>query len=241
MRCSNESPNVMLSTVATFPKNYFLENLAVRSDNSVLVTVLNHQELWYVPASNDEQPVEPQRLFTFPQPAMGIVEAEPDVFHISVSDIYTWKESYLYRLDLNGWIPGQAVHPESVLRFPPPVRGLNGSCVIAPGIIMLADSWAGLIWRVDLRVADGKPKPSVWLEHDSMGYAAKLYYQAIQVPGINGIQYSPKHGYLYYTASAKQLFMRVKVDPIFFNPVGEVEVVGGGRTFDDFRMLVLPT
>jgi hypothetical protein len=28
-----------LSTVATFPRNYFLENLAVRSDNSVLVTV----------------------------------------------------------------------------------------------------------------------------------------------------------------------------------------------------------
>jgi len=83
MRPSNESLNVKLSTVATFPKNYFLENLAVRSDNSVLVTVLNHQELWYVPASNDEQPVEPELLFTFPQPAMGIVEAEPDVFYIS--------------------------------------------------------------------------------------------------------------------------------------------------------------
>src|SRR5262249_44474251 len=104
MRSSNEAPNVKLSTVATFPKNYFLENLAVRSDNSVLVTVLNHKELWYVPSSNDEQPVEPELLFTFPQPAMGIVEVEPDVFHISVSDIYRWKESYLYRLDLNGWV-----------------------------------------------------------------------------------------------------------------------------------------
>src|SRR5262252_9242699 len=98
MRSSNESPNVKLSTVATFPKNYFLENLAVRSDNSVLVTVLNHQELWYVPSSNDEQPVEPQLLFTFSHPAMGIVEVEPDVFYISVSDIYTRKESCLYRL-----------------------------------------------------------------------------------------------------------------------------------------------
>ena len=37
MRSSNESPNMLLSAVATFPKNYFLENLAVRSDNSVLV------------------------------------------------------------------------------------------------------------------------------------------------------------------------------------------------------------
>jgi hypothetical protein len=105
--------------------------------------------------------------------------------------------------------------------------------VVAPGIILLADSWAGLIWRVDLHAGDGKPKPGVWLEHDSMAYLAKPYYQRIQVPGINGIQYSPKRGYLYYTASAKRLFMQVKVDPVSFNPVGEVEVVGGGR-FDDF-------
>jgi hypothetical protein len=233
MRSSIESLNVRLSTVATFPINYFLENLAVRSDNSVLVTVLNHNELWYVPPSIDEQPVEPKLLFTFPHPAMGIVEVEPDVFYVSVSDIYTWRESYLYRLDLNGWMPGQAVHPESVLRFPEPIRGLNGSCIIAPGIILLADSWAGLIWRVDLHVADGIPTASVWLAHDTMGYLAKPYYRSIQVPGINGVQYSPKLGYLYYTASARQLFMRVKVDPVSFSPGGEVEIVGRGR-FDDF-------
>src|SRR5262249_23084946 len=88
MGSNNEIPRVQLTTVATFPKNYFLEHLAVRSDNSVLVTVLNHNELWYLPASNDEQPVEPQLLLTFPHPAMGIVEVEPDVFYISVSDIY---------------------------------------------------------------------------------------------------------------------------------------------------------
>jgi hypothetical protein len=35
------SPKAELTTLATFRKNYFLENLAVRSDNSVLVTVLN--------------------------------------------------------------------------------------------------------------------------------------------------------------------------------------------------------
>ena len=90
MRSSHESPYAKLSTVATFPTNYFLENLAVRGDNSVLVTVLNHNELWFVPASLDEQPVEAERLFTFPHSAMGIVECDPDVFYVSVSDIYTW-------------------------------------------------------------------------------------------------------------------------------------------------------
>src|SRR6516162_7101562 len=37
-----------LTTVASFPENYFLENLAVRADNSVLITALNHKQLWYV-------------------------------------------------------------------------------------------------------------------------------------------------------------------------------------------------
>ena len=44
MKSRNEAPSVKLSTVATFPKNYFLENLAVRSDNAVLVTVLKKAE-----------------------------------------------------------------------------------------------------------------------------------------------------------------------------------------------------
>jgi len=34
----NKAPKAHLTTVAEFPKNYFLENLAVRSDNSTLIT-----------------------------------------------------------------------------------------------------------------------------------------------------------------------------------------------------------
>jgi hypothetical protein len=81
-------PQVSLTTVATFPKNYFLENLAVRADNSVLVTALNHKELWYVPSSLDGAEVTPRLLFTFPHLAMGIVEAEPDIFYSNVRDIH---------------------------------------------------------------------------------------------------------------------------------------------------------
>ena len=81
-------PQVSLTTVATFPKNYFLENLAVRADNSVLVTALNHKELWYVPSSPDGAEVTPRLLFTFPHLAMGIVEAEP-IFSISQRPRYT--------------------------------------------------------------------------------------------------------------------------------------------------------
>jgi hypothetical protein len=221
-----------LTTVATFPKNYFLENLVVRSDNSILITALNHKELWYVPPSIHDSPVEPLLLFTFSQLAMGIVEAEPDVFYISTSDIYTSHESYLHRLDLRGWAPGTAVTPEAVLRFPEPVRALNGSCVVAPGIILIADCFSSLIWRVDLNADGGKPTARVWL--NMTVWATFPGQMKPEQPGVNGVKYAPKLNYLYYTNTAKQLFMRVKTDPHTFDPIGEPEFVGGGRMFDDF-------
>ena len=168
----------------------------------------------------------------FSQLALGIVEAEPNVFYISTSDIYTSHESYLHRLDLRGWVPGMAVAPEAVLRFPEPVRALNGSCVVASGIILIADCFSSLIWRVDLKTTVGKPTARVWLKHDSMGYFPGQMKP--EQPGVNGVKYAPKLNYLYYTNTAKQLFMRVKTDPHTFDPIGEPEFVGGGRMFDDF-------
>ena len=225
-------PQVRLATVATFPKNYFLENLAVRADNSILVTALNHKELWYIPSSPDGAEVAPRLLLIFPHLAMGIVEGDPDVFCITTSEIYSWSASHLYRLDLNGWTPGKPVNPEVILHFPEQVRGLNGSCVVASGVMLIADCFASLIWRVDLNTHDGKPKASVWLRHDSMGYFPGQMKP--EQPGVNGVQYSSKRGYLYFTNTAKQLFLRVKVEPETYDPVGEPEVVGGGAMFDDF-------
>jgi hypothetical protein len=229
---TNNMPQAKLTTVATFPTNYFLENLVVRSDNSVLITVLNHKELWYVPPSRDDSKVEPLLLFTFSQLAMGIVEAEPNVFYISTSDIYTSHESYLHRLDLSDWVPGVGASPETILRFPEPVRALNGSCAIAPSVILLADCFSSLIWRVDLNTGNGKPTARVWLKHDSMGYFPGQMKP--EQPGVNGIRYAAKLGYLYYTVTAKQLFMRVKVNAETLDPIDEPEHVSMGRMADDF-------
>src|SRR5215471_17435203 len=38
-----------LTTVAEFPVGFFLENVAVRTDGSLLVTELSKKGLWYVP------------------------------------------------------------------------------------------------------------------------------------------------------------------------------------------------
>jgi len=60
------TPQAKLTTIAEFPVKSFLENLAVRSDNSVLVTSMNARELFYVPPSI-AAPVEPVLLHRFEQ------------------------------------------------------------------------------------------------------------------------------------------------------------------------------
>ena len=90
--------------------------------------------------------------------------------------------------------PGMSVKPEVVLQFPEPVRGLNGSCLIAPNIILIADCFASLIWRVDLPSGDGKVTARVWLEDESMATDPDGPFP--DQPGVNGVGYASKTNYL---------------------------------------------
>ena len=143
-------PEVTVTPVTHLPKKYFLENLVVRADGSVLVTTVLQKELWYVPSATPSTEVSPVLLHTFKHPILGIVEAEPDVIIVSVCDLYNAHESQLARIDFNGWSPGKPVKPEIIFTFDDRARGLNGSTMLGPGVIALADCFAGLIWRVDL-------------------------------------------------------------------------------------------
>jgi hypothetical protein len=222
----------ILSTVAVFPEGYFLENFAVRSDNSLLVTSLKTRELWYVPPAKPDERVEPALLFTFEKSPMSLVETEPDIFYIFTTDGYATHASSMYRIDLRAWKPGQEILPELVLNFPSAVRALNGSCLLGSRTILVADCFASLIWRVDLSEDGRGAHASVWLKHYSM-----LYHPGEmkpEQPGVNGVRFSQKTSYLYYTATVLKLFMRVRVDRDTLAPVGVPEYLGGGKMMDDF-------
>jgi hypothetical protein len=223
----------ILKVVAVFPKGTFLENLVVRRDGSILVTALNRKEVWYVPAPQAEPPVEPVLVLKFAHLTMGIVEAEPDVFYVCTSDIYTTHESTLERLDLRDWTPGRAVQPRRVLEFGEPVGALNGVCLVGPRVLLVADSFAGLIWRVDLAEDGLSATAGVWLKHDSMAFDPHNPLKPPQ-PGINGVRYDSRTGFLYYTSTQRKLFMRVRVDPDTSDPAGPPEFVAGGTMADDF-------
>jgi hypothetical protein len=229
---NNTQPKARLTTVASFPANYFLENLAVRADNSVLITVLNHRELWYVPPAAATGSAKPTLLHTFEQLPLSLTEVEPDVFYLCTSNVYTDHKSSLHRIDLRNWSVGDPIQPQKVLDFPNEAGALNGSCLIGPRTILVADSFAGLIWRVDLPKDSGTPVAQVWLRHESMGnYPGQMKPEQ---PGVNGIRYAAKLGYLYYTATAKKVFMRVRVNAETLDAIGEPEHVSAGRMADDF-------
>ena len=228
----NQAPQARITTVAKFPTKYFLENIAVRQDNSVLITAMDNKELWYVAPQCGDAQVEPVLLHTFDQPTTGIVEFEPNLFFIFCGNLYTMHESFAHRLDLREWKFGSPAIPELVCQFPIAAKGLNGCCLLAPGVILVADCFAGLIWRMDLAQNEGQPTIRVWLEHESMGYyPGKMKPEQ---PGVNGVRFAAKTNMLYYTATAKKLFMRVKVDPESLDPVGEPDLVVAGRMGDDF-------
>ena len=228
----NQAPQARLTTIATFPKKYFLENLAVRADNSVLVTAMNHHELWYVPPFGGKDPVTAQCIHTFDHPVTGIVEVEPDIFYLLVGELYTTHEDYLYRVDLNGWQPGSPIDPQQVCPFPKEAKGPNGCCLLGPRVLLVADCFASTIWRVDLPEDGGTPTFTAWLKHDSMGYFPGDMKP--EQPGVNGIRYAAKTHFVYYTATAKKLFMRVPVDPETLDAAGGPELVVAGRMGDDF-------
>ena len=229
---TKHTPQAKLTTVACFPDHSFLENLAVRADGSILVTVLNRKELWCVPSPTADLPAQPVLMHTFAQSPMCIVEAEPDIFYVGTSDIYASHVSYLNRIDMHGWTPGMTVDPRVVLEFPEPRRALNGGCMIAPNVMLVADCFASLIWRVDLPTDSAKVTARPWLKHDSMDYYPGSMKP--EQPGVNGVRYASRTNYLYYTSTAKKLFMRVRVDLDTHDPAGEPEFVAGGGMFDDF-------
>ena len=229
----NKAPQARLTTIAEFPKRYFLENLAVREDDSILVTAMSHKELWYVPPPVRDGKVEPARIHTFDAPTTGLAEVEPNVFLMLAGNLYTTHESFIYKIDLRGWKPGSPVTPELFCRFPSEARGLNGCCLVKPGVLLVADCFASLIWRVDFAPEGGEqPRIRVWAKHDSMGYyPGKMKPEQ---PGVNGVRYAAKTHHLYYTATAKKLFMRVAVDPESLEATGDPEIVVAGRMGDDF-------
>jgi hypothetical protein len=207
-----------VTVVAQFPPNYFLENIVVRHDGSILITVLNQKHLYYLPCP-DSGLSKPLLLYNFDTCPMGIVELEHDVFYISTVSIPGDSPNTLWRLDMSTFTTTSFPTPIAVFKFPPDSKILNGACALSSSVILCADSWADLIWRVDIPEDGSAPSARVWLKHSMLAHSQDSAKH--DVPGVNGLKFNKKDGHVYFTTTAQAIFGRIRVDRETLGPVGE--------------------
>jgi hypothetical protein len=211
-----------VTPVASFPPYTFLENIAVRHDGSILVTAINPKALYYLPRPQPEEAIA-QCLHTFDQSTMGIAELEPDIFYITTSTLFEDSPNTLWRLDMRSFSPSDVSKPVTILRFPSESCLLNGTAVLSSTVMLCADSWADLIWRVDIPQDGRAPSARIWLKHDMLAHS--LDPKKHEVPGVNGLKFNAKDMHLYFTTTAQTILGRVRIDPGTLDPAGDPEDV----------------
>jgi hypothetical protein len=190
---SNTPP---IRNIFTFPKNHFIENIAVRANSNLLLTSMSVPHLFSI----DPTAASPSAtiIHTFPNGTglMGITElTTPDTFAI-VTGIWDLANTRAEPGSLTVWtIDLSRKHP-SPLAPPPPkaklITTLPNSTILNgiaphpanPSLLLAADSARGALWRVNLATG----------AHD-IAFASPLIGPTGSAPGthlgINGLRSAP--------------------------------------------------
>jgi len=216
---SSPSINSTVRTIYEFPNITWVENLAVRADGKIIVTLINKPQIYLI---DPVHPGDPLLLATIPHTAGagGIAEVEPNLFAIAAGNwsIETFKPapaSYsIWTLDFNAG-PSQSILPriKKVTDIPTAIF-LNGITTLPYGrpthqgshspSIFVSDSGLGVVWKVNIKSGDYGIAISSPLMSPNSTSAAVL--------GINGVHI--RDNYLYFTNSFSYLLNRI---PIYAN------------------------
>lgn len=232
--------NPPIRQIYTFPKNTFIENIAVRSNSNLLLTSMSVPDLFSI----DPKATTPtaSAIHTFPNATglSGIAEVAPDVFAL-VTGVWDLAATRAAPGSLAVWIvdftvtAGGSQAPSTRLL----TRIANSTIFngIArhptnPALLLAADSAAGAVWRVDLATgAYGVAFSSPLLAPTGTAPGTNL--------GVNGLK--ARGRYLYFTNSAQRFFGRVPVDGLGV-PTGSIEVIsrstdaGADVVYDDMAL-----
>lgn len=225
----NDEPKVQVETLFQFPNNgSWIDNIALRSDGSLLLTRLDVPEVWSVNTTSGNATL----AYAFPNvtSCFGISEIDNDVFAVVVGNFST--ETYvptagsfsLQKLDFNNAnVKGQErvsdLAAVSMIAALPEAQALNGMTTFTEDsdLVLIADSPKGAVWKVNIESGEYE----VAMNHTTMMPAKG---QALPL-GVNGLKYVD--GYLYYSSTTRMEFCRVKVNDDA-TPAGEFEVIASG-------------
>lgn len=193
-------------SVATFPANTFLENLAVLPSGDLYIT--NHEVGEVLQLKSDGR----LRVYAqVPGKVSGIAWIQPDQFLV------------------NGWnvtgIPFIAVISDGEVQFLhmlPEAQFLNGITPLSGNRYLMADSYRGMIWSFDLATQAIQP----WLEHDLLTRSD----EASPFPAVNGLKRFGNS--LYASNTQRMLLLKIPLNESL-SPQ-EPEVFMAGTNVDDF-------
>ncbi|KAL8921530.1 MAG: hypothetical protein Q9208_005684 [Pyrenodesmia sp. 3 TL-2023] len=219
--------------IREFPKGTFIENIALRRNGQILITlVAPRPELYQVDPLSIRPPI---LIHTFADytSAFGIVEVDTDVFYVVTGNV-TFEPlepvpgaSSVFEVDLSKFSPRKKT--PAAVRKVADFRGstlLNGATLLSRdrGEILIADSGAGSVWKLNVRtgatakiITDDpllKPKPG-----------------SMPVNGINGVR--TRNGVLYFTNSNFETFNQVALNADG-SAAGPASTIANGVAGDDF-------
>jgi hypothetical protein len=223
-----------IQTIYQFPNETWIENIAVRSNGKLLVTLITTPDIYQVDPFSATEPVL-VHSFSNAASVLGIAEIEPDVFGVVVGNWSTktfattngsysvWKvDLRSFKYDENRRVASNASVTE--IASIPDASFLNGLTLLSPSspYLLIADAGLGVVWRLNYRTA----KYDVALDDALMKPASGDI-----VLGVNGLH--TRNGYLYFTNNFQYLFARVPISPSG-TATGPYEVLAYNGLGDDF-------
>ncbi|KAK3392822.1 hypothetical protein B0H63DRAFT_456664 [Podospora didyma] len=222
-----------IRNVYTFPKNTFIENIAVRSNSKLLITSMSVPDLFLIDPTVANATAPIVHTFANATGISGIAEISPDVFAL-VTGVWDLINTRAQLGSLAVWTVDFNRRTTPLVRF---VTQIQNSTIFNgivrhptnPRILLAADSALGAVWRVDLvSGAYGVAFVSPLLAPTETAHL-----------GINGLKAAGSH--LYFTNSAQKYFGKVGIDANG-NQVGAIEVIsnataaGADVVYDDIAL-----
>jgi hypothetical protein len=210
-----------------FPKETYVENLAIRPNGHILVVLLTAPELWSIDPSTT--PAKATLMHSFPESTRctGLIETRPDVFALIAGKPIlnlaggTWA---IWEADFSGGKPRPAMR-----QIVEKVHGgglLNGLTLLNPSTVLASDTAKGLVYSIDLKTGANQVAIKSTVHKSLAGFSI----------GLNGVRV--RGSTLFYTNTARAGVFRIPIDKSSGAPAGSVDVFGAsaGPGFDDFAL-----
>lgn len=236
---SPRSPSSTAQILYQFPNQTWVENIAVRVNNHLLLTLLTSPDLYSLDPSAAGS--HPTLIHSFPDATslFGITETEPDVFAIIAGNFSLAAgavpgTSEIWKVDFSA--SKKKSGPKiSKIAAVPQATFLNGMCTLPEerNVVLLGDIGAGEVYRLDTRT--GITSIAIPSSNSLVSDSTNSIFGVV---GVNGLHVIGDE--LYVANTGKGVFGKLKINPDGSPAKGSQPVIlehaANGTYEDDFAL-----